>query len=307
MRTTYTSQFEKSFMHGLAGVGKRRTRKQILKDIVTSAFSSIDMAKGLQGKNDWRGSAAKLVNAAGLMDQAIDLAETLPGVRFEKTRQQAQLVVSRLNEAQKVIDTEPAKTRELIKACEDALTKSIMVVDDFASGLNDEPVLKESDPIDFCEKSIISSVSKVMLSRRSGMQAQADARRQRIGERVGIFKPAGAPSAEASPHNTSWHAAPEAPGKQRKWNPTSEKYEYRPITAAASSATVSAEKPAGKADIDKTGKGKKGKAPLKGGKVVIAIKPKKGKVCKKAAAKNKNSKLVAKSFESELDRVMKQI
>ena len=96
MKTTLTNHFGSGMMQGLAGVTAGRSRKQLLTEIVSTAFSSIDMAKGLSCRNDWSGAIAKLEAASILLEDAISVAETLPGVAMEKARKQAQLVKERL-------------------------------------------------------------------------------------------------------------------------------------------------------------------------------------------------------------------
>lgn len=158
MKTTCTNQFEKGFMTGLAGVGKRRTRKQMLQEMAEEALKAVDMAKGLQGRGDWHGAATKLISSAGLIDQAIDLAETLPGVRFDKTREQAQLIIKRLGEAQVGLDVDPEACRNRVWNCIDALTKAIEAVDMFAGRLLDDPVMKDGEELDFDENELIKDL-----------------------------------------------------------------------------------------------------------------------------------------------------
>ena len=157
MRTTYSGHFEKSFMHGLAQVGSRKTRKQLLKSIVTEALSSVDMAHGLQGRGDWRGAVEKLSQAAGILDQAIDLAETLPGVNFIRTRNQASQVVSRLAHVGRTVDTEPESSRGIVKDCEGALLKAITAIGMFADSLNDGTT--EKDQLQFSEDELIKQLN----------------------------------------------------------------------------------------------------------------------------------------------------
>ena len=160
MRNTISKGFEHGFLYGLAGVNKRRSRKQVLKSIVDESASSIDMAKGLQGRGDWHGAAAKIVNAASLLGQAIDLAETLPGVEFSKTRKQTELVIKRLGDASAVLDSDTLKSREIISACEDALQKAVDVLGLFSDSLNDDVLTKDSAAITFNENALISKLKK---------------------------------------------------------------------------------------------------------------------------------------------------
>lgn len=157
MRTTYSGHFEKSFMHGLAQVGKRKTRKQLLKSILSEALSSVDMARGLQGRGDWLGAVEKLSQAAGIIDQAIDLAETLPGVNFVRTRSQATQVSSRLSSVSRTVDTEPMHSRAIVKDCEQALVKAITALGMFAEALNDG--ITEKDQLEFSENDLIKQLN----------------------------------------------------------------------------------------------------------------------------------------------------
>jgi hypothetical protein len=241
MKTTFTNVFEKSFMHGLAGVGKRRTRKQMLQEMTSEASKGVDMAKGLHGKGDWHGAATKLVSSAGLVDQAIDLAETLPGVNFERTRSQTNLVSNRLGSALMSLDTEPLSTRECVKDCCDALVKAIASVQLFADRLNDvDCVLKDGEELDFDENDHLLALAKVMLGSKPAPAPSAEdaERRQRKGEQAGIFKP----SSEDVP--TSWQ--PHG-GKMRRRNPTTGKVEYKPMSETA----VAAERPEEEDDLNK--------------------------------------------------------
>lgn len=239
MKTTETAHFEKGFMHGLAGVGRARTRKQILKDIVSEADASIDMSKGLQGRGDWCGSATKLINVAGLIDQGIDLAETLPGVRMQKTRQQVDMAKGRLGAVIKRLDFDPYDARAEVKGCENALVKAVCAVDVFADNLRDAPVLKDGEKYDFDERELIDAVRKMTLTQRTGTSAQRSAHAQSVGERAGLF---GSMMNKPEVKNTTWHPEPGNPSRERRWNPQSEKYEYREKPTQGS-GTVAAEKP----------------------------------------------------------------
>jgi hypothetical protein len=155
MKTTLSKGFEKNFLFGLAGVSKRSSRKQVLESIVSEAIGGVDMAKGLQGRGDWHGAAAKVISSAGLLDQAIDLAETLPGVEFSKTRAQAQLVIKRLGEAMSKLDFAPQEARQQVMGCEEALSKAIDVLRLFTSSLRDTSVCKDGEKLKFDEKLLI--------------------------------------------------------------------------------------------------------------------------------------------------------
>lgn len=157
MRTTFSGYFEKSFMHGLAQVGKRRSRKQLLKDIVSEAASSVDKSRGLQGRGDWQGAVSCLSQAAGIMDQAIDLAETLPGVNFTRTRSQTQQVSSRLHKVSAKVDLDALQARGVVRDCEEALCKVIAAVNAFADSLND--VMAEKEKVSFSEDLLIKSLN----------------------------------------------------------------------------------------------------------------------------------------------------
>lgn len=228
MKTTYTEHFEKGFLHGLAGVSRRRSRKQVLQNIVEEAEKAVDMAKGLQGRGDWHGAAAKVVNSAGLLDQAIDLAETLPGVNFERTRKQAKLVISRLGKATSSLDVDPLDAREQVRACEVAIAKAVEAIRIFANRLNDDIVVKDGEKIDFDEGEIIKEVDKIMITGRSAAGPGA-ARRQRIGQQSGVF--------ETGEGGSGWENVPGKAGRQRRKKGDGT-YEYRDAPSAVVSASV---------------------------------------------------------------------
>jgi len=146
-------------MHGLAGVGRRKTRKQMLNDMVVTACVNIDKSKGLHGRGDWHGAAESLLQAASLVEQAVDLAETLPGVNFERTREQTGLVKSRLESAKKTLDSNPIDMRQRVLFCAQALSKAVEAVSMFISRLRDD-FCEKSQAIDFCEKELISDINK---------------------------------------------------------------------------------------------------------------------------------------------------
>lgn len=227
MRTNHTESFEKSFLHGLAGVSRRKSRKQVLQNIVTEALNAVDMAKGLQGRGDWHGAATKVSNSASLLDQAIDLAETLPGVNFERTRKQANLVVDRLKSTMHTLDTDPLDSRDKVRSCAVALAKAIEVVRMFADRLQDDIVIKSGDSLPFDEDYLIKEVDKVALTGRSG-EGPGAATRQRIGQQAGIFT--------TSSSGGSWENVPGKAGRQRR-KKADGSYEYRD---AATSDTVAA-------------------------------------------------------------------
>jgi len=228
MKTTFTKSFEKSFLHGLAGVSKRKSRKQVLLDIVSEAETGIDMAKGLQGRGDWHGAATKMVSAAGLLDQAIDLAETLPGVNFERTRQQAKLVIDRLGKEMPLLTTDPLVARGNVRCCEDALAKAVEAIRLFSDRLRDDVLCKDGEELEFDEDEIIKEVDKVMLGVAS--KDPGAARRQRIGQQSGVF--------QTGESGSSWEAVPGKGGRQRR-KKADGSYEYR--DAAAVSASVEGE------------------------------------------------------------------
>jgi len=226
MKTTFTKSFEKGFLHGLAGVSKRKSRKQVLQDIVSEAEKGLDMARGLQGRGDWHGAAAKVVSSAGLLDQAVDLAETLPGVNFERTRQQAKLVVSRIGKAMNGLDIDPLKAREQVRSCEIAVSKAIEAIRIFSGRLRDDVLSKDVSPVAFDEDEIIKEVDKVMLSGASSRDPGAR-QRQRIGEQAGIFS--------TGKTGTGWEAVPGKPGRQRRKKEDGT-YEYRDVATAVSAS-----------------------------------------------------------------------
>jgi hypothetical protein len=226
MKTTFTKSFEKGFMHGLAGVSRRKSRKQVLQDIVSEAEKGLDMARGLQGRGDWYGAASKVVSSAGLLDQAVDLAETLPGVNFERTRQQAKLVVSRIGKAMNQLDIDPLQAREQVRNCEIAVAKAVEAIRIFSNRLRDDVLSKDGSKVDFDEDEIIKEVDKVMLSGASAKDPGAR-QRQRIGEQAGIF--------HTGKTGTGWEAVPGKPGRQRRKKEDGT-YEYRDVAAAVSAS-----------------------------------------------------------------------
>lgn len=225
MKTTFTKSFEKGFLHGLAGVSRRKSRKQVLQDIVSEAENAMSMAKGLQGHGDWHGAASKVVSSAGLLDQAIDLAETLPGVDFERTRKQAKLIIKRVGAVMPLLDVEPLSAREKVQACETALTKATEAIRLFADRLRDDILVKDGEKIDFDENEIIKEVDKLMTG-----ASEADpgaGKRQRIGQKAGVFQ-----TGETS---GGWEPVPGKAGRQRRKKEDGT-YEYRDVgTAVAAS------------------------------------------------------------------------
>jgi len=159
MRNEMSENLEKGFLGSLAKVSKNKTRKEMLLTMVEEALSAVDMAKGLRGKGDWRGAAAKVLACAGLVDQAVDLAETLPGVKMDRTRRQAELVGKRLRDSVNELDSDADRVRSLILECEKAAHKAIMAIGLFAQGLRDIRVNKAGFSVEFSEDDLIKSLN----------------------------------------------------------------------------------------------------------------------------------------------------
>lgn len=160
MNTTISQHFDTKFLRGLAGVSGRRTRKQLLQEMITDVLAGVDMAKGLSGRSDWSGASTKLAAASEVMSQAIDLAETLPGVAFPKARVQTQMASSRLSKVDELSVVNPTAAREHILVCAAALAKSAELVSLFASRLNDA-MEKSTESLNFHEDWLIKEFNGV--------------------------------------------------------------------------------------------------------------------------------------------------
>lgn len=243
MKTTLTKCFEGGMFAGLARVNRAKDKKQMLKEIAAEASVGIDMARGLQGRGDWIGSVTKLYGAADAVIQAIDLAETFAGVQMAKTRATVDGVSSYLREADSKVDIEPQTVRPEVKKCELALEGAVMVVDRFADGLNSAVMAKGA--MEFAEQDLLTAVygagmdkyigSGVPKKPFSGLHAREDSPAKKITARMeglGLMTPKG-----------NWEAAPDSPGKQRRWS--GQQWEYRDISEAG--------KPENKSLVDENG------------------------------------------------------
>ena len=180
MRTTLTKGFTEGLFRGLAGVSRSKSRKQVLQEIVKEAMSGIDMARGLQGRGDWAGSKDKLKSSAQIIDQALDLAETLPGVQFDKIRRQVKAIDIELDKASGVLDTDMHKGRSRVKDCEQALVKAVRAVGVFADALNDDVLVKEG--IDFDENRLIKeALNPYLLKSRNVRDIRVEKKKPKLG------------------------------------------------------------------------------------------------------------------------------
>ena len=235
MKTTLTKCFEGGMFAGLARVNRAKDKKQMLKEIAAEASVSIDMARGLQGRGDWVGSVTKLYGAADAVIQAIDLAETFAGVEMAKTRAVVNEISSYLSAADAKVDMDPQTVRPLVKRHELALEGAIKVVDAFAEGLNGVALAKGAT--EFNESALLSAVYGEGLSKyMGGYGATVDPKaEQRVTSQL--------QAAGLMPKSGSWEAAPDSPGKQRRW--TGHNWEYRDMAEAG--------KPEEKSLVDENG------------------------------------------------------
>ena len=252
----------------------RRTRKQVLESITSEAASGIDMAKGLQGRGDWHGSATKMISSAGLVDQAIDLAETLPGVCFDRTREQTNLVLDRLKKARHDLDDVADDARARIRSCCTALEKAVDAVSLFASRLNDEPVLKDGEELDFNEDELIKALEKVAFAPRADPKSPEGVRsaeRFDFGKKAGIFtkKPGEGIGRKKSGDDyeysdaasvsgqSGWEAVDGHPGRVRRKKSGVAKPAAAAKKPKETAGNIAAEKPAKAGDLAKTGQKEK--------------------------------------------------
>jgi hypothetical protein len=222
MKTTYAAQMEKGLFNSLAGVSGHKDRKQMLQEISREAFSCIEMAKGLQGRGDWMGSVAKLADAAGLIIQGIDLAETLPGVRMDKSRKVVDDALLSLTKLERVVDTKPEKSREEVKGCESSIAAIAGAVECFANRLNDSIMAKET--IEFSEEAFYSSLASVEKTADVGKMTITARPKEEEGKRTDALRRHGLIGGTFT--TGSWEPEPGNPARERK-KKTEGGYDYR--------------------------------------------------------------------------------
>ena len=232
MKTTLTAALEKGLFGSLAKVNKGKDRKQMLQQIAGEAFTAIDMARGLQGRGDWMGSVAKLADAAGLVIQGVDLAETFPGVKMDQLRKRVDSASTGLAKLEAVVDTKPEECRPMVKGFEDSLIVSAAAVQQFAGTLNDVVMAKEK--LEFSEEVLLKETERCVDKMTIRPRPKEEERRttQQLRSRGLIGGPY---ITERTAGN--WEPVPGKPGRERR--KVGEDYEYRdaaqmPATAAKS-------------------------------------------------------------------------
>ena len=155
MLTTLTKFFQGNMYHALAGIGKRKTRKQLLSEMAKEALAGVDQAKGMWGKRDWAGAATQIQKMSRLVCEGVDLAETVIGVSLPIVRKQAETVDSVIAEAETGFnDEDPSDAYKMIINSNNALSKAAQALLQTANKLRDD--VQKCD--NFSELDIIKSI-----------------------------------------------------------------------------------------------------------------------------------------------------
>lgn len=145
MKTTLSVVLNKGLFSSLAQVQRAKTKKQMIKELAKSIVSDIDMARGLRGKEDWESAFVKAENSAIVLSQAIDLAETVPGVKMNLLRAQADRVFKELSKVKESGDYFAPDAQDIVLDVERALENAAKALILFADKISSSNQIKSFD------------------------------------------------------------------------------------------------------------------------------------------------------------------
>lgn len=155
MQTTLSQAFGGS-MFGALGVGRPRSRKRMIEQIAKEALSGVDKAKGLWGKRDWEGAMSELHKMSRLVEEGVDLAETVIGISLPRVRKQATMVGEAISKAAETMyEEDPNASQTIVRNSSNALSKAAQALLNTSNALRDDMEKCE----DFSEDNLIKSMN----------------------------------------------------------------------------------------------------------------------------------------------------